>query len=493
MNASLIIYVLVGLAGVVVAIRGLTRPFLGLIVFMSLHFVQPGELVPALAPLRIELVYGILMLIIALRKKAPEIKEILRTDKIVRATIILECVIVLTVPLALWKSAAFTLAIEVSKMIVLQLLMTFLIDSKERLRTVFWFMVVLMMWFSGSTLSAYMNGDFYVVNGVERAQGVNSMVGDPNALAGFLVSLLPFSVALIAATRKFFAKVLLLACAGLSLVMLLFTGARISMLALLAMLVLYIIRSKHKIQVLAACLILAIAVWSFLPDQYKKRYLTVKQYAEGGELDDSNKLRLQIWDAGWDMIKRYPVLGVGAGQFSTAYGMFYVKGQHVAWMQPHNLWLQVTCELGIVGLLVFLNLLFQIARGIKKILDHHDDPELAINYHFAEACMFMFLGIGILSFVSHVLYRPYWYMLAGLVSADAMVCSNILASRKTAGTDQPNETAEATALRVPPRFRLKPPQQKQSQEEQTQEKQPQSLTRRRMDLESTSGGPGKKR
>jgi putative inorganic carbon (hco3(-)) transporter len=477
MSTSLIVYGVLGLVGAVLAFRGLSKPFLGLIVLMSLHFIQPGEMIPALAPLRIELVYGILMLVIVLRKRSSEIKEILRTDKIVRATILLEGVIVLTVPLALWRSGAFAMALEVSKMVMLQLLMTVLIDSKDRLRTVFWFLVVLMMWFSGSTLSAYMNGEFYVVNGVERAQGLNSMVGDPNALAGFLVSLLPFSIALIAVTRKFFGKALLLACAGLSLVMLLFTGARISLLALIAMLLLYIIRSKHKIQVLALCVTLAIVAWSLLPAQYRARYLTIKQYAEGGELDASNELRLQIWDVGWHMIQKYPVLGVGAGQFSTAYGMFFAKGRHIAWMQPHNLWLQVTCELGIVGLLVFCNLLFQIARGIKKTLDHVGDPEFALNYHFAEACLFMFVGVGVLSFVSHVLYRPYWYMLAGLVSADVMVCSNILKDRRAFGSNQPE-----SPVTVPKQPFLRD---RHARDKETHDEQPQSVTRRRLTLEST--------
>ena len=429
MNSNLLLLGLVGLAGMVIAIRGLFRPFLGLIVLMSLHFLQPGELVPALAPLRIEFVYGILILCVALRRKGPEITQLLKTDKIVRATILLEAVIVLTIPFAVWKGGAFESVLEFSKMLILQFLIILLLDSKERLAMTFWFMVGLMMWFTGTTLSAYLSGDFYVVNGVQRAQGLNSMVGDPNALAGFLVALLPFSLELAAISRRYLVKIFLALCALMTLVMLLFTGARIALIAIFGMILLYIIRSQHKIRVIAICAVLAVFVWSFLPDQYKTRYLTVKQYAEGEQLDDSNKARLAVWDAGWRMLEDHPVLGVGAGQFAVAYGTLYVKQQGKAWFQPHNLFLQVACELGVVGLLAFSYFLFQVAKGIKQVLDSRGEPSFSLDYHFAEACLFMMVGIGIVSTVSHTLYRPYWYMLAGLVSANQAIYTKLKASQ----------------------------------------------------------------
>jgi len=43
---------------------------------------------------------------------------------------------------------------------------------------------------------------------------------------------------------------------------------------------------------------------------------------------------------------------------------------------------------------------------------------MELNYQVAVACAVMFVGIMILSSVSHTLYRPYWYLLAGLVAAN---------------------------------------------------------------------------
>lgn len=442
MNLSDFLAIIGGLLGAGLAIRGLFNPFLGVLVLMSLHFIQPGEMIPALASLRIELVYGVLMLVILVVRKASEIKVLLKTDRIVHATLQLLAVVVLTIPFAIWRGGAFEMAIELVKMIVLQLLMTFFIDSQAHLRSILWLLVGFMMWFSGSAFSGYLHGQYYVVNGVQRAQGINSMAGDPNELAGVLMAFLPFLVALVSCSKRFLVKLLLVGCGALTLIVLMLTGARISMVALLALVIFYILRSKRKILGLTVALVLGAALWFSLPAQYQQRYLTVTQYAEGGKLDDSNQLRLAIWDAGWRMFLDHPILGVGAGQFATAYGTIYLQGRHTAWMQPHNLFLQVVCELGLVGLFVFVSFVLQIWKAIRGVLQLRDSPGIETNYHFAVACNFMLIGIGLISLVSHTLYRPYWYLLAGLVAANRAVTLKLLNPEADTADQLPDQHLE---------------------------------------------------
>ena len=431
MNMGDITVIVVAFLGGALAVVGLFRPFLGLLVLMTLHFVQPGEMVPALAPLRIELVYGILMIIIVFLRKAGDVKAVLMTDPIVRATLLLEAVAMITIPFAIWPGGAFTAVTELVKMIMLQLLMTFFIDSKDRLRYILWLLVGFLMWFAGSSFSGYLQGQFYLVNGVQRAQGVNSMVGGPNELAGLLLALLPFLVALMNCSKNFFVKLLLVGCGGLTLFVLLLTGARISMIALIAMSVFYILRSKRKVLSLVVGVVLGFTLWFSLPTQYRQRYLTVKQYAEGGQLDDSNKLRLAIWNAGWRMFLDHPILGVGAGQFPTAYGTIYSGKSHVAWMQPHNLFLQVTCELGLVGLFIFGHFVKQIGKAIREVLRFKKSQDFQTNYQFALACTLMMIGVGLISTVSHTLYRPHWYLLAGMVAANRRIADSLVHGETT--------------------------------------------------------------
>jgi hypothetical protein len=38
----------------------------------------------------------------------------------------------------------------------------------------------------------------------------------------------------------------------------------------------------------------------------------------------------------------------------------------------------------------------------------------------------MLVGIGLISSVSHTLYRPYWYLLAGMVAANQRIAKDVV-------------------------------------------------------------------
>jgi len=414
-NAALLICLVLG---ALLLLAGLFRPFVGLIAFLIVHFVQPGELVPALAPFRIELVYGTLLIGILIYRRAKAPGHSLLSDRILFSAVLLIGVGLLSIPFAVWPSGAANTVLEMLKLVTLLFLLTLMVDSERRLRHALWCMTGIAIWFAGSSLSAYAHGQFYALGKLDRAEGVNSIVGGPNELAGLLLALFPLLIALLRSTRNVLARILLVVCGAVCLVAISLTGARIVMIALISIAIFYTIQSKHKVPTFLTCVLIAVVMWHFLPIEYKQRYLTVQQYAEGGQLDASNSFRLEVWKAGGQIFLHYPILGVGAGQFSTAYGLIYLAGRHAAWMNPHNLLIQVACELGIVGLAVFSYFLWQIARGIAIGLRKKRLRGMELNYQVAVACAVMFFGIMILSSVSHTLYRPYWYVLAGLAAAN---------------------------------------------------------------------------
>jgi O-antigen ligase len=448
MSSSFLLGLCIGIGGLV-ALVGLFRPFLGLLVFLAIHFIQPGELVPALEPLRIELVYGTLLIfILVLRRASIANRTPLLADRILRAALFLIGVGLLSIPFSIWRGGAAGTVIEMVKLVTLMFLMKLMVDTEDRMRSLLWCMAAIAAWLGGSSLSSFYHGQYYHltynVGNLNRAQGVNSIVGGPNELAGLLLALLPLLIALLQVARGILARALLISCGALSLMAIALTGSRIAVVGLLAIGIYYTLRSKRKIATLVACVVIGTWLWMWMPPEYRLRYLTVQQYAEGGKLDDSNELRLQVWAAGRQIFLEYPILGVGAGQFRVGYGLIYLAGRHAAWMQPHNLLIQIACELGIIGLGVFVYFLVQLLKGIRVVLGEKGNPTVELSYHVGVACSVMFVGVLLLSAVGHTLYRPYWYVLGGLVAANRGILLTKLKIQKEQGDpggDPSNESA----------------------------------------------------
>jgi hypothetical protein len=49
----------------------------------------------------------------------------------------------------------------------------------------------------------------------------------------------------------------------------------------------------------------------------------------------------------------------------------------------------------------------------------------------------MMIGVGLISTVSHTLYRPHWYLLAGMVAANRRITDNLLRARNEATSLEP--------------------------------------------------------
>lgn len=78
--------------------------------------------------------------------------------------------------------------------------------------------------------------------------------------------------------------------------------------------------------------------------------------------------RMAHWQAAWYMFQANPWLGVGAGNYATAYPSFYVGD----WLDPlghaHNYYLNTLAELGLLGLILLLVFLGTVFRLLGKAL-----------------------------------------------------------------------------------------------------------------------------
>ncbi|HEV2349347.1 MAG TPA: O-antigen ligase family protein [Terriglobia bacterium] len=443
MGISPVIAVLGILAMTALALAGLVRPFVGLVVLVILHFLQPTELIPALAPFRIELAYGLLVAIVwMLRNGIPAISTVF-SNSVFRGPIILLVYATLTVPFAVWKGGALEQVTVLAKLVVIMVFLGTLIETEGQMKFIVWVLVGLLAWYAGSAITAYTSGDFAVGEGLDRAVGESSIVGDPNALGGLIIALIPFLVAAFHFSRKFFPRLALMIIALLAFAALAVTGSRTSLLALMGIAIYYIYQSRRKLITLSLITITAIVFWLGLPAKYQQRYFSTVEYAQGKKLDESNQLRLRVWEAGLRMFIDHPILGVGAGQFPTAYGLTYSSRRHGAWMQPHNLIIQTACELGVIGLFIFGSYIVRLVKANGYLLQLDERAGFEVNYNVAVACGALFFGAALASMFGHTLYRPYWYILGGFVAAN-----QLLARKKADVTkEEPGAGRESMPMR----------------------------------------------
>lgn len=221
------------------------------------------------------------------------------------------------------------------------------IDSETKLERACYVVIFSMVLASYSVFSQY------VKYGVSRPGGV---VGDPNYYALVAVSMLPLAFFLFPTANA--VKKAFLGLAGVLLVAsILFTGSRGGAVSLGFCLLYSLLRSRKKVLLLACNAVLLIGLLQVLPQTGLDRFLV-----EDSGTVTSTRARIELLEAGWEMIKARPLTGVGLGMFKPLAAQFN-PDLAVTGGIGHNTYLELAAELGIPACLLFVLLL---AVGWKR-------------------------------------------------------------------------------------------------------------------------------
>lgn len=226
---------------------------------------------------------------------------------------------------------------------------------------------------------------------------VVSTFENPNVLAEYLIMILPLCVALFFACKggkpKFGAALLLALFGGC----LIYTWSRGAWLGLLiGLLIFFLVYSKHTLSVLLFS-VLGIPFLPFvLPESITSRFLSI-----GNLADSSTSYRVSIWRGVLNMLEDFSLsgIGIGNGPFSMVYPVYSLSGCETA-QHSHNLYLQITAELGIMGLIIFLALLFIFLQSSLEF--HGNEKRSEKLYSTAILC-------GILSVLAQGMTDYIWY------------------------------------------------------------------------------------
>jgi O-antigen ligase len=159
------------------------------------------------------------------------------------------------------------------------------------------------------------------------------------------------------------------------------------------------------------------AAVSLIPPQFTDVALVRYQGLWNPQTDPTGALRLNIWNAGFKMLARSPLLGVGPGAFGAA---LVASGAFAVPWEAHNSFVEIAVETGYLGLAaVFLALIVGAvlaigAMGRVVAESAVDDAHVSLSTGLLAACVCAIAGGFSLS---NILYEPLFVAIVILLIA----------------------------------------------------------------------------
>ncbi len=190
---------------------------------------------------------------------------------------------------------------------------------------------------------------------------VYSTLANPNVLGTYFLLVIPFAVAFFLTSPGIVKKLFFALLCGLLLLCLIVTYSRGCYLGLLLAAAVFLVLLDRRFLLLGVVLLLFSPL--YLPETILTRFTSI-----GNMADSSTSYRVYIWYGTLRMLKDYWFCGIGPGQ--TAFNMVYPLYAYSAVTAPHahNLFLQIACDTGVVGLGVFLTMLLSTVRSLFTAL-----------------------------------------------------------------------------------------------------------------------------
>jgi len=341
-------------------------PLLGLSVFLLFLFLRPADLFPFLVPLRPVLVVLILTMGIFFFNRRNGQRILLRPYSTGKYLVAFLGVMILSIPFSYWPGGSFANSVEFIKEVAVFILLVNIAASLTALarltRTIIFCNVVLAL----LAVKDYLTGNLLHRG---RIEGLGGLFNDPNDLAVCFVTAVPLIYWRLQSRPSPLGRILLLGALGLAVGGVIATQSRGGFLGLVVVAGLILMRSRRKVAAVFLAAALGIGIVLVSPHGAFERYGTITNY----QGEENAQIRLAMWRAGLKMFADHPVLGVGTGQFSIAYGKDYRDPDfpYNTWWTAHNTLIQVMAETGIIGLLLWIGLVtsgFTILKEARRRL-----------------------------------------------------------------------------------------------------------------------------
>jgi hypothetical protein len=336
----------------------------------------------------------------------------------------------LTIPFSIWPGGSLSFLLGYFlKTLASAWLLSHSAATLVRLRQTTWCLSIMAVGLAMFALNNYLTGSVVEQDRVIGNEG--ALTKNPNDLALMVNITVPLTMALLLSNRRPMIRAALfgiLVAEGLTVIS---TFSRAGFLTLGVILMTYAWKLRRRAERVWVYGILVFALLSvpLLPSSYFNRMSTIihtEQDATGSASERWTDMMIAV---------RYalssPVVGAGVGMNVLA--MNEARGGE--WRPVHNVFLELTMDLGVPGLLVFLSLLWTSVTGSAEVQRQAEQRvEMKELAYLAEGIHISLLAFALAAMFHPVSYHPYFYYLAAL----ALAARAVLQSMRSACLEQPN-------------------------------------------------------
>ncbi|MBE97160.1 MAG: hypothetical protein CMG89_19750 [Marinobacter sp.] len=341
-------------------------------------------------------------------------------DPIFKAIFVLFGYIVVSLPLVEWPGSVVRANIDpFVKAVVFLFFTALIIDTEKRLK---WFVVVFVFCQVFRVLEplylnitqGYWGSSTYLDKGefADRLAGAPADVINPNELGFVIATAIPFLHYLLW-PLGWKSKLLYVAVMPAMLYALILTMSRGAFIALLVVAFLVFKESRHKMKLIVVAVMLVVGALSVMTPIQKDRYLSLVDHDTTGGSSAEGRLKGIVGEFKLGLTR--PVVGHGLGTTSEA--KFHKWGSTKA---SHNLYGELIIELGLIGFVIFLRFLYQIARKLSVVRSRFAALNMSDQSYYSRLnkCLIaVFWMYAVYSLNYWGLSQYYWYLLGGLVIA----------------------------------------------------------------------------
>ncbi len=319
---------------------------------------------------------------------------------------------------AAWLASPFDLELgervwdEHYKIGVLFIMLITTVRDEKSLKAVLFAYFVGIFMFQFHSFYEFICGRYEFRMGTYRMNGINASYGDPNTFSASLLHALPYLMPFWLCVRGPKVKPMIVCHVLLSLACIYFTGSRRAWIGVGFLTFLLTIRSKHRWSLLGLYAILAPLAFMVMRDDLQTRLVTLWDASAGTRgAHTSAQFRWKALIDSLELFQKSPLLGTGPATFSIASG----NG-----LQAHNLYAQTLSEMGALGVIALLAMVYcywRNAREIDRVYRDHPWWEKDFTYYVGRVTwlavvLLLFMGAG-----GHNLFRYNWLWFAAFQMA----------------------------------------------------------------------------